>query len=195
MKTYGVILAGGRSSRFDGEDKSWITWQDQPLIQHTITRIHPQVDVILISANRHIERYQTLGFSVIADAVPDYQGPLMGIYSVMDYLSKQHANEIKNIQLLIAPCDMPLLPLDLRQQLEQPQQPGKIHVVFENQRLQCLLALIPLSFIQNLGEFINNGKHKVEDWIRTTNPVIVDLSRQAASFRNINSHADLELLR
>ena len=49
-----IILSGGRATRMNGVDKGLVTLQNKPLIAHVITRLEPQVDEILINANREI---------------------------------------------------------------------------------------------------------------------------------------------
>ena len=78
-KITGVILAGGRGSRMGGVDKGLVLLQNQPLIQHVISRLKPQVDEIIINANRKIAQYQAFGFTVIQDESADFIGPLAGL--------------------------------------------------------------------------------------------------------------------
>ncbi|WP_323092258.1 NTP transferase domain-containing protein, partial [Aeromonas jandaei] len=73
-----VILAGGRATRMGGEDKGWVELAGRPLIAHVLERLRPQVDEILINANRSHDRYQALA-PVISDDNRDYLGPLAGM--------------------------------------------------------------------------------------------------------------------
>lgn len=49
----GVILAGGRGRRPGVRDKGLIMLQGHPLIEHVIAALAPQVDGIVINANRN----------------------------------------------------------------------------------------------------------------------------------------------
>ncbi|MCK4675972.1 MAG: NTP transferase domain-containing protein, partial [Gammaproteobacteria bacterium] len=42
-----IILAGGEGKRVDGQDKGLINYNKQPLIQHVIKQVKPQVDEII----------------------------------------------------------------------------------------------------------------------------------------------------
>jgi len=53
-----VVLAGGRATRMGGADKGWVELAGRPLIDHVLDRLRPQVDEILINANRSQARYQ-----------------------------------------------------------------------------------------------------------------------------------------
>ncbi len=113
-----IILAGGEGRRLKGLDKGWVKLAHKPLIQHVIQRIQPQVDMIYISANRHMAEYATLGFPVIEDiSVWRGLGPLSGVASVMEVMPQSY----QSIQLIN--CDYPFLPINLVQHLfEQRQQ-------------------------------------------------------------------------
>jgi molybdopterin-guanine dinucleotide biosynthesis protein A len=45
-----------------------------PLISAVIARIAPQVDELLISANRHLDRYAVFGHAIVTDQVSDPVG-------------------------------------------------------------------------------------------------------------------------
>jgi len=66
-RTIAVILAGGQGSRAGGVDKGLHVYRQKQLIEHCIERIQPQVDQIIISANRNISQYQRYGFEVVSD--------------------------------------------------------------------------------------------------------------------------------
>ncbi len=101
----GLILAGGAGRRMGGADKGWVVYQGTPLIESVLARLTPQVDGILISANRTLERYAALGYPVVQDDSSDFQGPLAGI------LAGLAACPTPWLQL--APCDTPYFPDDL----------------------------------------------------------------------------------
>ena len=191
---YAVILAGGRSRRFGGSDKAWLQWQGQPLIQHVIVRLQPQVKNIVISANRNVDQYAQLGFPVIPDIIDQNLGPLMGIYSVMEYLNTLETEKNAHIQLLTIPCDMPQLPYDLVKQLQPEQSRDKIHAAHDGQRLQPLVSLIPLNLKSDLKRYLDENNHKVDQWIIGTNPLIIDFANQQDCFHNINDQTEFDKL-
>lgn len=105
----GGILAGGAGTRFGGADKGWVEFEGRPLIAWTLDALRPQVDEILISANRNRERYAALGANVLEDASPErYDGPLAGLVRLLS--AAQHD------WLLCVPCDALVLPPDLAAQ-------------------------------------------------------------------------------
>ena len=54
----GGILAGGQATRMGGADKGLQILHGQPLYRHIAQKLAPQVDSILISANRNLEQYR-----------------------------------------------------------------------------------------------------------------------------------------
>ena len=193
MKTYGVILAGGKSSRFNGVDKSWLQWNNKPLIAHVIERVAPQVDQLIISANTNLEKYRSTGYPVVPDDDNSLQGPLAGIYSTMNFITtQQHENE--DIYVLTTPCDMPLIPENILEVLMQDTPPLAPRVAKDNNRIQPLVSLLPLSILSHLKTYLDSGQRKVEKWILSSNPDIIDLSFIQECFVNVNDNEELQNL-
>ena len=110
MRVLGCIIAGGKSSRM-GRDKALIEWRGKALITHVAERLEPQVDLLVINAN---SEYPQLGFQVISDWI-DTRTPLAGLHAAL-----QFAHDSGFDAVITAPCDSPLLPLDLRARLQGP---------------------------------------------------------------------------
>ena len=53
-KITGLVLAGGRGSRMGSVDKGLQHFKGKPMVVHVLARFQPQVDEILINANRSI---------------------------------------------------------------------------------------------------------------------------------------------
>src|SRR5215831_12523728 len=101
----GVVLAGGQGSRMGGVDKGLQPFRGKPMVEHVVARFAPQVDELLINANRNLDAYARLGHRVIADEIEGFAGPLAGFERGL-----AHA---KGALVVTAPCDSPFLPLDL----------------------------------------------------------------------------------
>lgn len=61
----GVVLAGGLGRRMGGADKGLLDYGGRPLAQQVAERLAPQVETLLINANRNREAYTALGYPVI----------------------------------------------------------------------------------------------------------------------------------
>ena len=94
----GVILAGGKSSRF-GQNKAFAKIEGIPIIER-VARVFKILfrDIAIISNNP--EDYKYLGFPILQDLVRDL-GPLGGIFTAL--------NEMPGRYFFVAACDMPFL--------------------------------------------------------------------------------------
>src|SRR5687767_2549719 len=78
IEVTGVVLAGGQGSRMGGLDKGLQPFRGKPMVSHAIERLAPQVDELLVNANRNVEAYASFGHRVIADEIAGFAGPLAG---------------------------------------------------------------------------------------------------------------------
>ena len=78
IEVTGVVLAGGQGSRMGGVDKGLQPFRGKPMVAHAIERLAPQVDELLINANRNPDAYAGFGHRVIADEIAGFAGPLAG---------------------------------------------------------------------------------------------------------------------
>jgi molybdopterin-guanine dinucleotide biosynthesis protein A len=72
------ILAGGRALRLGGLDKAWLQRDGVAQVVRLACRFEHEVHGVLVSANRHPDRYQAHGLSTVADTVAD-AGPIGGL--------------------------------------------------------------------------------------------------------------------
>lgn len=188
MHITGLILAGGRSSRMGGRDKGLITLNGKPMIMHVIDKLKPQVERIIISANRHLELYRQLGYDVYADEYHDFRGPLAGICQGLIKTGSEY--------LLTVPCDGPLLPADLALRLSRAAQwhQTRAAMVFDGQYNQPTYNLIHRDLIPSMQHALANNEHKLGQWLMDNGALRVDFSAQKATFANINTPRDVEVL-
>ncbi|OAM52297.1 molybdenum cofactor guanylyltransferase MobA [Methylovorus sp. MM2] len=188
MSITGLILAGGKGSRMGGVDKGWVIFNQKPMIAHVIQRLAVQVDHVMISANREIERYQTLGYPVIEDDMPDFSGPLAGVHQGM--LSS------KDAYILTVPCDAPLLPNNLADRLMDAltRHDADLAVAKTGDQLQPVFCLYRRHLIPSLETYLNNGGRKVETWQNSLQYVTVAFDDNLRAFSNINTKDELSVL-
>ena len=93
----GLILAGGRGSRMGGVDKGLQTFHGTPMVQHVLQRLAPQTSAVLINANRNVDRYAMFGVPVVADALPDFAGPLAGMLAGLDQCTPEEFQRLQNL--------------------------------------------------------------------------------------------------
>ena len=193
----GVILAGGEGRRMGGLDKGLQIYQGRPLIEHAIHRLSPQVSTLVISANRHQERYGTYGYPVVSDdsltESPPHAGPLAGLLAAMQVCTTSW--------LVSVPCDTPHLPLHLVTRLYEAQQQQGVDLVIAASQdaelqthVQPVFCLMKTHLRSALAHFIQQGGRKVMDWV-TRHPhaqVVFRWEEAPRAFLNINTLEQLQ---
>lgn len=176
----GLILAGGRASRMGGCDKGLVLLAGKPMIKYIVELLQPQVQEILISANRNQQEYSKLG-TVVPDAHPGFMGPLAGMHSGMAAASTQ--------AILTVPCDAPLLPKDFvaRMLSGLNQSAAELAVAHDGQRLQPVFTLIPNDLLDSIAGFLATGERKIDRWFAQHKVATIDFSDCPDAFININT--------
>lgn len=177
-----VILAGGRAKRMSGADKGLIDYRGRKLIEHVIDRISPQVDAIVISANRNLGAYAGFGFPVVSDSSAEFQGPLAGLAAAMQNISSP--------LVLSVACDLPNLPLDLVPRLRAALGNKHAAIAATSDGRQNVVALYRRDVGTTMQNYLAGGGRKVADWQSSLAYTTVQFDDTAA-FANINSPADL----
>ena len=84
----GVLLAGGRSSRFGGDDKCLQVLGGKTLLERVALNAAPQVGALIFNANGDTGRFPDLGLPMVKDSIDGFAGPLAGVLSAMDFVAK-----------------------------------------------------------------------------------------------------------
>ncbi|MFM4819439.1 molybdenum cofactor guanylyltransferase MobA [Aeromonas hydrophila] len=178
-----VVLAGGRATRMGGADKGWVELAGRPLIDHVLDRLSPQVDEILINANRSQARYQALA-PVIGDDNPDYLGPLAGMQAGLA--------AARHDWVLFVPCDGPALPRDLMARFRAALTPQtELVVAHDGDWLQPVVALLHKSLLPSLSAALAEGERKIDIWFARHQMAVVNFADQPDAFINLNSPDEL----
>lgn len=182
----GLILCGGAGSRMGGADKGLIDFHGKKLIDIAIDRLAPQVDALMINANRNLRDYQLRGLPVISDPRfgeddPGFQGPLAGILAGLQVM--------KTPWLVTVPCDCPLFPDSLVAELRAAVQACGHGAYIAS---HPTFALIPAAAQMHLEHALQRGHRRLGTWLEDIGAVAV-APTQEAQFRNLNTPQDLHL--
>lgn len=196
----GVVLAGGRSSRMGGGDKALRALRGRPMLAHVIERLRPQVSEIVISANGDPTRFATFGLPVVADRLPDFQGPLVGIEAGLAWAA---ANCPGVATVLTVPGDTPFIPGDLVRRLSEAAQGGQamkaatLAVARTDEGVHPVVGLWPLAMASDLKAAVTDGLRRVSRWAEMQGAVEVFFppveigGKKVDPFFNINRPEDL----
>lgn len=178
-----IILAGGRSSRMNGQDKGLLLLNNKPLYQHVIDKIAPQVIDIIINCNRNIPLYQCANYCIISDVLPGFLGPLAGIYSGL-------VNSQTDWNLIVS-CDTPFLPDDLVARLYQKVTSHQAAYVFDGQKDHPTILLIKRNLAEKIKQYLVQGDRKLMLFLQSIDAIAVDFSDEQQAFININTPEEL----
>ena len=196
----GLILAGGRGSRMGGVDKGLQNFNGIPLALHTFMRLGPQVESVMVNANRNLSAYESFGASVWPDASADFAGPLAGFLVGLERAETPY--------VLTVPCDTPRLPLDLAERLAEAliredadiamaaapetDADGQTHI-----RTQPVFCLMKIELSESLVKFTHAGGRKIDAWTAQHKTVVVPFDApndDPLAFANVNTLTELQAL-
>jgi molybdopterin-guanine dinucleotide biosynthesis protein A len=181
----GLVLAGGQGSRMGGVDKGLQPFRGKPMVAHVVERLAPQVDELLINANRNPDDYARFGHRVIADEIAGFAGPLAGFERGL-----AHA---KGDLVVTVPCDSPFLPADLverlRGHLESAQ--AELAVAKTGTQAHPVFCLMRRTLAGSLRDFLGSGQRKIDKWYSSHRVVEVAFDDQPDAFLNINTREEL----
>jgi len=181
----GVVLAGGQGSRMGGVDKGLQAFRGKPMVAHVLERLAPQVDEILVNANRNVELYAGFGHRVIADEIAGFAGPLAGFERGL-----AHA---KGALVATAPCDSPFLPADLVARLRSALEAAHadLAVAKTGEQAHPVFCLMRRDVHASLRDFLAGGQRKIDRWYAGLAVVEVAFDDEAQAFLNINTREEL----
>jgi len=181
----GVVLAGGQGSRMGGVDKGLQPFRGKPMVAHVLERLVPQVDEVLVNANRNPDAYARFGHRVIADEIPGFAGPLAGFERGLAHA----AGEL----VVTVPCDSPFLPQDLVRRLRTALEANRAQIAVAKTGSQAhpVFCLMRRSVHASLERFLAAGERKIDHWYASLGVVEVAFDDEADAFLNINTREEL----
>ena len=179
-----VILAGGQGRRMGGADKGLVEYRGRPLIEWVLEVLTPQVDELVISANRNLDTYASYGHPVLPDTLPDFPGPLAGVLAAMQTGVADW--------LVVVPCDTPHLPADLASRLLSAAQHAKVPlaVAADKARIHHSCFIVRCDQQDNLVAYLARGERAVRHWQAGLASTAVQFD--GAGFVNFNQPQDLK---
>lgn len=192
----GVILAGGKSSRF-GSHKSLYPLDDKPFYEHIYhAMVESGIERIVLSSNKMLSQYflddiklRGLNIEVIEDEVSYKEcGPLSGIYAVM------HA--IPNEDYCVISVDTPFItPVAIRYLIHMAGIHGKDDAVIyrDNEQMHRTIAVYRYHLMPLVKRSLDNGRLALKE-LTQTNTMLIHINRINSTpfwYENINTKEDL----
>lgn len=183
----GIVLAGGRNSRMDGQHKALLHWQGQPFIAHIVAGLRAQAGTLAINSNRP-ELFETQRLPVIADPFAEQRGPLAGMLAGLRGSSTP--------LVLFVPCDNPRISPQLAARLAVALNDADADIAYAatQGRDHYLYALMRANLGASIERYLQEGGSAVRLWYAQQRCCRVDFDDQPDNFININTAADIDLL-
>ena len=187
----GIILAGGKSSRF-GEDKSTAKLGNKTLLDHTVNKIENEFNEILVISNNKDFNFKNNKIHVVGDFIEGQLGPLVGILTAMKWVIKSK----KNYKWIASfPCDTPFFDIKLITELKIKVKETSKKLIFlnSNKKRHNIFGLWSMDLIEILEKDIKNSFRKVELWADKIGYENININEEKFDkFLNINTKKDLE---
>jgi len=187
----GIILAGGKSSRF-GEDKSNIKLGNKTLLNHTVDRIEKEFSEVLIISNNKKHNYKNEKIYTVKDCIEGQLGPLVGILTAMKWVKENK----KNYKWIASfPCDTPFFDNKLISKLKLKTKETSKKLIFLNsdKKRHNIFGLWSMDLIETLEKDIKNNFRKVEIWADKVGYESININTEKFDkFLNINTKEDFE---
>lgn len=192
-----VVLAGGLARRMGGVDKGLVQLAGKPMVQWALERVYPQVDHVVVNANRNMETYSVLGdafdaeagITVISDTYEGHPGPLAGLLAALQHFDKAANSETR---VFMCPCDSPFLPHNMVERMSHAmdQNQARVAVAHDGTRQQPVFLMVDSACQTSLTEFLASGERKIDRWFSNERLVEVDFSDNPEAFLNINTEEE-----
>ncbi len=196
----GLLLAGGQGSRMGGVDKGLQAFGGGTLAQHALERLRPQVNRLIVNANRHPDVYQGFGVPVVADELTGYAGPLAGFLAGLQHCQTDY--------LVTVPCDTPLFPTDLVARLAAALAAADADIAMAaapeaddhgqmTLRTQPVFCLLKRGLLDSLRAFTASGRRKIDMWTAQHHCVTVAFDGPGddpQAFANANTFDELRAI-
>ena len=176
-----VILAGGLARRMGGQDKGLVPLAGRAMAQWVLDAVKPQVDEVVINANRNRDLYNRMGVMVVADSFAGYQGPLAGLSAGIAVLQTDF--------IFMCPCDSPFIADCVVARLGEAclEQNVDIAVAHDGDRLQPVFCVVHRRLADSLDGFLRSGERKIDRWYAQLAMATVDCQDLGNMFDNINT--------
>lgn len=188
----GVILAGGRSSRFDGTNKAFIRLNGRPIVDFVISLFSSVFSRLLIVTNEPLS-YLPWDADLVTDLF-SARSSLTGIHTGLFYADTPY--------IFAAACDIPFVRRSVLDLVLSEAEPGFDAVMPETPSgLEPLFAIYSRHAMETVERHVRQEKFKIRRVFKNLRVKIIPASRVLAAdpeldtFFNINTPEDLKAAR
>jgi molybdopterin-guanine dinucleotide biosynthesis protein A len=192
-KLISVILTGGKSSRMNFQNKSFLKLGNKFFIENIIANLKQKVSKIIINVNNDIDKYQYLNLEIVRDKISGYKGPLAGLHSAM----YNYQNTKEDLWFAILPTDAPIINsdyIDLFKVQDKIKEMAFISKI--NGSVEPMFSFWSIKSFSYLDQILNNNDgYKIMKFAEEIGFNYLNISKKSeAEFFNVNNQEDYEIL-
>jgi molybdopterin-guanine dinucleotide biosynthesis protein A len=182
-QVFGVILAGGRSSRMGGHDKALAVVNGETLLARTLRQLGNQTQKLVLNTNAASEQFSDYGLPILPDRLSGLPGPLAGIHAALV--------EYPQALVLTAAVDIPYFPADLVARLRAGLGDHACAYAFNGDHHALAILWAPES--DGLVEaYLASGERSLKGFLAEHgHAVLFDRQEDTGLFDNLNTPEDL----
>jgi molybdopterin-guanine dinucleotide biosynthesis protein A len=188
-KFTGVILAGGKNSRFSGKNKALVHIGGKRILDRIYEVFTILFDKIILVTNDPVQ-YMEWDFDIVTDIFP-IRSSLTGIYTGLFYITTPYA--------LFAACDIPFIKKELIEILLDSVEPSIDIVIPETSKgLEPLCSVYSKRCLKPIEEQLEKKSLKIERMFqkvrvkKISEDILRTIDQDLLSFSNINTPDDLD---
>ncbi|WP_042272838.1 molybdenum cofactor guanylyltransferase [[Clostridium] dakarense] len=177
-----AILAGGKSSRMNYNNKAFLNYKDKTFIEHIISCGKGYKEVIIIANDEKL--YERFNLRVFKDIYVG-NGPLSGIHAALKNSSTD--------KVLCVACDMPLINEEILNILGNYKGGYDVLVPKVDNKLQPLCSIYSKNILEKIEHSLNKNENKIQNLIASLDYKIIE-GFEVEKFSNINTPEEYKYL-
>ena len=184
-----TVLTGGRSSRMNYQNKSFLKIYDKTIIEVLLDQLKKIKCKIIINVNDDLDKYSKLGYELVPDEIKGRKGPLAGLHSVMNIYKKSK----KNIWFALLPTDAPVINLNLFKEFEKiPQKIKNSYISKIDGKTEPMFSFWSIKSYEKLDRILNlYDGYKIMKFAEEIGYEYINIKKEnALEFFNINNIED-----
>lgn len=149
-----AILAGGKSSRMNYNNKAFLNFKEKMFIEHIIKAGENFKEIIIVANDKNL--YKKFNLPVVEDIFKG-NGPLAGVHSALKNATTDY--------VLCVACDMPLIKQEVLEFMGDFKEEYEVLIPKFNDKLQPLCAIYSKDIEKKLEDSLVNNKNKLQKFV------------------------------
>lgn len=185
MKASILIMAGGKSSRMDYQDKANLSYHGQSFLTGIAKRLKPYTEQLMISEGKmtHRDYHEEVKEALFVKDIYEDCGPMGGLHAAL--------LQCKEDYLYVVACDMPKMEIYLYQYLmEFDKEKYDAIIPTWNGNMQPLAGIYKKRILNQVTEQMESGDNTMKHLLRNLSVCLVEIGENkllSEMLENINT--------